>query len=120
MNGVGDAKATQRDILDKMAEGIDSCRVRDLGVLLLSSASSSPFIDMCSKSTVRLETEGRTLRTVISSSDVRLPLLGCLALSLVSLRYLRHPYVTIDLLLAVLSCWIAFRRKLGRLEFCEP
>ncbi len=66
---------------------------------------------MGSKSPVRLETEGRTLRAVISTNDVRLALFACLAVSLVSLPYLRHPYVTIDLVLAVLCCWIACRRK---------
>jgi hypothetical protein len=47
----------------------------------------------------------------MSANDVRLPLCGFLAASLASLKYLRHPYVTIGLVLAVLCCWIAWRRK---------
>ena len=68
----------------------------------------------CNPSVIRDQTEGKAVRIAISPNDVRPAVCGCLAASVLILQYLEHPFVWIDLLLAVLCCWVVYRRRPAR------
>ncbi len=71
----------------------------------------------CYLSASRRQIEGKTLRGAIAANEVRLLACVCFATSLLLVKHLQRPFIWIDLLIAMLCCWIAYRRRPVRLLF---